>query len=1078
VPTSLVPRVRRVLLAAGLALLALPPAAPAQELADSLTFNAMRWRSIGPFRGGRSVAVAGATQRPLEYYMGTVGGGVWKTEDAGLTWRPATDAAFGGTIGALAVAPSNNDIVWAGGGETHIRGNTSHGDGLWKSLDAGRTWQYMGLKEARHIARIRIHPGNPDIVYVGVLGHAFGPNPERGVFKTTDGGRSWERILFRNDSTGISDLIMDPSNPDVLYAAFWHAYRTPWLLNSGGPGGGLMKTTDGGRTWTELTANPGLPKGLWGKVGIAVSPAKPSRVWAIIEADSGGVYRSDDAGRTWEYLNDDRNLRQRAWYYSKLYADPKDTNTVYVLNVAFHKSTDGGRTYRTMATPHSDNHDLWIAPDDPNRMVEANDGGANVSFNGGVSWTGQEYATAQMYHVSTTTHFPYWVCGAQQDNSTICLPSRESGGITMATAKYPGGGESGYVTSRPDRPDVFYAGSYGGLLTRKDVRTGLSRNITVWPDNPMGYSSEDIKVRFQWTFPIVTSPHDPATLYIGGSQLFRSRNEGQSFEPISPVLARADKRTMGPSGGPITKDQTGVETYATIFTVAESPVQKDLIWAGTDDGYVHITKDAGRTWTRVTPPAIGDFTRISMIDASAHEACAAYLAANRFQLDDFTPSLWKTSDCGVTWTRIDAGLPRDEFTRVLREDPVRRGLLYAGTERGVWVSHDDGSTWRSLQLNLPPVPVHDLVITEGDLVAGTHGRSFWILDDLTPLRAATPAARRAPVTLLKPRDTYLVNWSGGGDEGGRGGPSGANPPGGVVVHYLLREAGTPVTLEFLAPDGTLIKRYAPAPASAAPAEAPAGGRGGRGGAAAAGAPSTRQGHNTFVWDMRWPDASTFRGIIMWAANTRGPLAVPGTYTVRLIAGRDTLTQPFALKADPRAEVTQAELEEQFAFLMKIRDRVTEAHDAVKTSRWVTHELGDRQQRLSGAAARQLQQRGGQLTSALAAAEAEIYQVRNRSGQDPLNFPIKLNNKIAALNGIVSSAPARPTQQSYDVFNELSGKLQVELDRVQAALRQHLDAVNAILRANNLPPIEPKAEDPPAPAAPRGAAMDDVTTDDH
>ncbi len=1042
---------RRVL-AVALALV-LPAFLPAQATVDAAHYGAMQWRSIGPHRGGRSVAVAGATQRPLEYYMGTVGGGVWKTEDAGITWRAATDGYFGGTIGALEVSASNNDIVWAGGGETHIRGNTSHGDGVWKSVDAGRTWTSMGLRDTRHVARIRIHPTNPDVVYVGALGHVFGPNSERGVFKTTDGGRTWARILFRNDSTGISDLVMDPSNPDVLYAAFWHAYRTPWLLNSGGPGGGLMKTTDGGRTWTELTTNAGLPTGLWGKVGIAVSPAKPQRVWAIIEADSGGVYRSDDGGATWSWLNNDRSLRQRAWYYSKLYADPKDTNTVYVLNVAFHKSSDGGRTYRTMATPHADNHDMWIAPDDPNRMVEGNDGGANVSFNGGVSWTGQAYTTAQMYHVSTTRHFPYWVCGAQQDNTTICLPSRADGGITMATARYPGGGESGYVTSRPDDPDVFYAGSYGGLLTRKDVRTGLSRNITVWPDNPMGYSSEDITHRFQWTFPIVTSPHDPATLYVGGSQLFRSRNEGQSFETISPVLARADRRTMGPSGGPITRDQTGVETYATIFTVAESPVQRNLIWAGTDDGLVHLTRDGGGTWANVTPRGLGDFTRVSMIDASPFDACTAYLAANRYQLDDFAPSLWRTRDCGATWARIDAGIPRDEFTRVLRADPVRAGLLFAGTERGVWVSVDDGTTWQSLQLNLPPVPVHDLVIAEGDLVAGTHGRSFWILDDLTPLRQYRAEVATAHATLYRPRDTHLVSWPGGGSEGGRTGPSGANPPAGVAVHYVLKTAGTPVTLEFLAPDGAVIKRYENAGTTATS------GGGGAG-------PTTRAGHNTFAWDMRWPDAGTFRGIIMWAANTRGPLAVPGTYTVRLTAAGETLTQPFTLRADPRAQVTQAELEEQFAFLTRIRDRVTQAHDAVKTARWVKHELDDRRERISGSAAQQLAAHATQLAEALSAAEAEIYQVRNRSGQDPLNYPIKLNNKIAALNGIVASTPARPTQQSYDVFNELSARLQVELDRVQAALRQHLDAVNSILRSANLPPIDARAEDPPLPTPPR------------
>jgi photosystem II stability/assembly factor-like uncharacterized protein len=919
----------------------------------------------------------------------------------------------------------------------------------------------MGLRETRHIARVRIHPTNPDVVWVGALGHAFGPNPERGVFKTTDGGRTWRKVLFRNDSTGVSDLIVDPTNPDVLYAGLWHAYRTPWMLNSGGPGGGLFKSVDGGATWTELTARPGLPRGLWGKIGIAVSQAKPSRVWAIIEADSGGVFRSDDGGSTWERVNDDRNLRQRAWYYSKLYADPADTNVVYVLNVAFWKSTDGGRTFRSQPTPHSDNHDLWIAPDNPLRMVEANDGGANVSINGGRTWTSQAYATAQMYHASTTNHFPYRICGAQQDNSTICLPSRANGGITMMLADFPGGGESGYVVSRPDKPDVFFAGSYGGLLTRKDISTGLSRNITAWPSNPMGHSSEDIRYRFQWTFPIVISPHDPNVLYVGGSHLFRSTNEGESFTVISPPLARNDPRTMGPSGGPITRDQTGVETYGTIFSIAESPRTPGLIWIGTDDGFVQLTRDGGRTWTNVTPRGIGDFTRISMVEASRFDPAVAYVAANRYQQDDFSPSLWKTADYGRTWTKIVNGIPAEHFTRVLREDPERRGLLYAGTERGVVVSFDDGAHWQSLQLNLPPVPVHDLVIRDGDLVAATHGRSFWVIDDLSVLRQTSATTLAKAAHLFKPRDTWRVDWSGGGGGEGDTGPAGANPPGGVLVHYWLKAADTPVKLEFLAPNGTVIKTYesaAPASTPAAPA-GPMQGGGGRGGNAPA-RPPTRAGHNTFSWDMRYPDASTFRGMILWAGNVRGPLALPGTYTVRLTAGADVQTQTFRLLADPRSTATAADLAAQFDFLIRIRDRVTAANDAVKKSRWIAAELQDRQGRATGPGARELAALGRVLTDSLSAAEQEIYQVRNRSNQDPLNYPIRLNNKIAALNGVVASAPARPTQQSRDVFAELTALLDVELGRVQSAIDRDLARVNTLLRQLGLPIIEPKAEDPP------------------
>jgi photosystem II stability/assembly factor-like uncharacterized protein len=1073
---SLVPRS---LALSGVLLSLLPAALDAQGM-DSSAFRALRWRELGPARGGRSVAVGGSTARPLEYWMGTTGGGVWKTTDGGMNWQPSSDAAFGGTIGAIAVAESNPDIVYVGGGETHIRGNTSHGDGLWKTTDGGRTWTSMGLRETRHIARVRVHPTDPNIVYVGALGHAFGNNPERGVYKSTDGGVTWARILYRNDSTGISDLIMDPNDPNTLYAAFWHAYRRPWMLNSGGPGGGLMKTTDGGATWTELTANPGLPRGIWGKVGIAVSPANSRRVWAIIEADSGGVYRSDDAGATWQYLNRDRSLRQRAWYYSKIYADPKDTNVVYGLNVQFFRSTDGGRTFRQqIQVPHGDNHDLWIAPNDPDRMVQANDGGANVSFTGGRTWTDQEFATAQMYHVSVTNHFPYQVCGAQQDNSTLCGPSRKEGTITIADWQDAGGGESGYVTPHPTNPDIIYAGSYSGYLTRKDMRTGLERNINAWPMNPMGHSSEDIQYKFQWTFPIVVSQHDPSVLYVGGSQLFKSTNEGQSFQIISPRLARNDPRTLGPSGGPITKDQTGVETYGTIFTLAESPLSARVLWAGSDDGLVHITRDAGATWTNVTPPGIGDFARISIIDASRFSEGTAYLAANRFQLDDFTPSLWRTSDYGATWTKIVTGIAADEFTRVIREDPERRGLLYAGTERGVWVSFNDGAQWQRLQRNLPPVPVHDLVVKEGDLVAGTHGRSFWILDDLSSLRQMTPAIAAKPVHLFEPRDAYRIQWGGGGFGGGGGGGAaaasrpGQNPPSGVTVYYHLGAAGKAVTLEFLAPDGSVIKTYendgAPPPR---PAPGAAGGPGGPGGAPGGGPrPGNALGLNSFTWDLRYPDAVTFPGMIMWAGGTRGPVAPAGEYSVRLtVAGEAPQTQRFTLLNDPRSDATAADLLAQFEFLIQVRDKTSEANNAVRTIRNVRAQVEERV-----AAAPRLRRNAEALLRAMAAVEEQVYQVKNQSNQDPLNFPIRINNKIAALSGVAGSGPYRPTDQTIAVYNEVSAMLKVQTDRLERILREDLERFNRQVRAARLAPIVPSTDLPTPPPAP--IADDDMTMDD-
>jgi photosystem II stability/assembly factor-like uncharacterized protein len=1049
-----------------------PRPAPSQPAflasVDSTAIQGMRWREIGPYRGGRSVAVAGSTKRPLEYWMGTTGGGVYKTTDGGMSWQPVTDKYFGGTIGAIGVAESNPDVVYVGGGETEIRGNTAPGDGLWKTTDGGKTWtELTGFPDGRrnHFAKIRVHPANPDVVWAAALGRAFGKSPMRGVFKSTDGGKTWRQVLRRagNDSTGAIDLVLDPSNPDVQYASLWEAWRTPWSLTSGGPGSGLFKSTDGGETWTELTRNAGLPRGTIGKIGVTVSGAKSSRVWALIEAEGedGGVYRSDDAGATWTKLNTERKLRQRAWYYTRIYADPKDTNTVYVLNVGFFRSNDGGKTFPTqIRVPHGDNHDLWIAPDDPQRMVEGNDGGANVSFTGGRAWTGQQFATAQMYHVSVTNDWPYHVCGAQQDNSTFCAPSRAPGGIGFTLWYDAGGGESGYVTPHPTKKGVFFSGSYGGLLTRKERETGFTRNVTVWPDNPMGYSSEDIEHRFQWTFPIVFSPHDPSVLYAGGSELWRSTDEGASWTQVNATpLVRADKRTMGPSGGPITKDQTGVETYATIFTFAESPVTAGVLWTGSDDGLVHVSRDNGKTWTNVTPPELApgagkDFARMSILEPSPFDAGTAYVAANRFQQDDFEPYLYRTTDYGKTWTRIDAGIPREHFTRVIRADPVRKGLLYAGTERGVWVSFDDGAHWQSLQRNLPPVPVHDLVVKDGDLVAATHGRSFWILDDLSVLRQVT-ATTLAATTLYQPANPYRAVFGGGFGEG-RYGPSGQNPPQGAVFHYHLPKADLPVTLTVLDSAGLVIRTWSSAEAKRDSAAAPAGDddEGGppRGGGAGP-TPGTKVGHNTFTWNLRYPDATTFPGMILWAATTTGPLAPPGTYQVRLVAGTDTIVRRFRLQPDPRSTATPADYRAQFRAQLRIRDRFSEANDAVRGSRSVKDQLTKRVADVLPADSAEFAAIGARLAQKLSAAEGEIYQVRNRSNQDPLNFPIKLNNKIGALMGVVGTGDYPPTKQALQVFEELSGKLQVQLDAMQKALAEEVPKLDALLKKNGKAPLE-------------------------
>ncbi|HEX5505936.1 MAG TPA: glycosyl hydrolase, partial [Thermomicrobiales bacterium] len=687
---------------------------------DPALLRSLEWRLIGPFRGGRVVAVAGDPVHEQVFYFGSTGGGVWKTTDGGVYWRNVSDGYFErASVGAIAVAESDPNVIYVGMGETTIRGNVSHGDGVYKSTDAGKTWQHCGLAATRNIAKVRVHPRNPDLVYVAALGHVHGPNPERGVYRSRDGGKTWELVLFRSDKAGASDLALDPNNPRVLYAAFWEAYRGPHEMISGGEGSGLFRSTDGGDTWVEISRHKGLPKGVLGKIGVVASPARAGRVWAIVEAEDGAVFRSDDGGDTWQRLCEERALRGRAWYYHHIYADPQDPETLWVLNVPCMKSIDGGKTFFQVAVPHGDNHDLWIDPQNPRRIINGNDGGACVSFNGGETWsTLYNQPTAEFYHVTTDTRTPYWVYGAQQDNTTISLPSRSPlAAIGRAENVEVGGGESGYIAVKPDDPNIIFAGSYQGMLTRYDHRTGQRRNITVWPEGTMGHAAKDVKYRFQWTSPTILSPHDPNILYTGGNHVFRSTDEGASWAPIGPDLTRHDEAKLGPSGGPITRDNVGTEYYATVFALAESPAQAGVLWAGSDDGLIHVTRDNGQSWQNVTPPAdlLPEWALISIIEASPHDPAAAYVAANRYKHDDFRPYVLKTADYGATWTAINTSVPADDFARAIREDPARRGLLYAGTETGVYVSFDDGAHWQSLRLDLPVVPIHDLVVKEGDL---------------------------------------------------------------------------------------------------------------------------------------------------------------------------------------------------------------------------------------------------------------------------------------------------------------------------------------------------------------------------
>jgi photosystem II stability/assembly factor-like uncharacterized protein len=1020
--------------------------AGAQAAYDTTLYNALSWRMIGPYRGGRSVAAAGLVSDPMVYYFGGTGGGVWKTVDAGMTWLPISDETdMAGSIGAIAVAPSDPNVVYVGTGEACPRGNVSPGNGMYGSTDAGKTWRHIGLPEAGQVGAVVVHPRDEDLVYVAALGHIFGPNEERGVYRSRDGGATWELILHRDENTGAIDLIMDPTNPRILYAALWQVRRLPHGMESGGPGSGIFKSTDGGDTWTEITRNEGLPEGTIGRVGIAVSAANPDRVWAMVEADEGGVFRSDDAGETWSRLNSDRKLRQRAWYYTHIYADPANEETVYVLNVGFYKSADGGKTFDTrISVPHGDNHDLWIAPDDPNRMINANDGGANVSFNGGESWTRQDnQPTAQMYHVTTTMDFPYKVCGAQQDNSTMCIASRTSGfGITQQDWHRVAGGESGYIAVRPDDTNISYGGSYGGYLTRLDRSTGQNRSIALWPDNPMGWGADSLKYRFQWTFPIVLSPFDPDVMYVTSQHVHRTNDEGQTWETVSPDLTRNDKSRQGPSGGPITKDNTSVEYYGTVFALVPSAHDPNVIWAGSDDGLVHVTRDGGQTWDEITPRTrdLPEWALISIIEESSHRPGTAYVAATRYKQDDFRPYIFKTTDYGSSWRKIVEGIPETHFIRVVREDPEREGLLYAAGEFGVYVSFDAGAHWQSLQLDLPLTPIHDMVVKDNDLVIATHGRSFYILDDLTPLHELSDEVAPSAHHLFTPRDTYRMRGFGGRSFPGVA----ANPQNGVWVHFYLAEEPAEdqdVVLEFLEMGGEVIKRYSTkSEESGEELEAEA-------------------GMNRFVWNTRYPDATGFDGMIMWAGSTGGPRALPGEYQVRLTVGDWSDTHTFRLLPDPRVEVSQADLEEQFDFLIRIRDRVSEANQAVVRIRDIKAQLEGVTERAKGHAdADTIAAVSKDLMKRLGEVEAEIYQVKNRSNQDPLNYPIRMNNKIAALTGVVSSADAKPTDQSYAVYEALSAQLQVQLDLLDAIMANEIPAFNDFVRERNIPAVLLREDD--------------------
>ena len=1009
-------------------------------------YDGLQWRSIGPYRGGRSAAVTGVPGKPTLFYFGSTGGGVWRTKDGGSTWENISDGFFGGSIGAVAVSPSDNNVIYVGGGEKTVRGNVSYGYGVWKTLDGGKNWKQIGLKDSRHISRIRIHPENPDLVYAAVMGDLYKSSEERGIYRSVDGGNSWERVLFANADAGAVDLVMDPNNPRVLYASTWRIRRTPYSLESGGEGSALWKSTDGGTTWKELSANSGMPKGPLGIIGVTVSYANSNRVWALVEAKDGGVLRSDDGGENWTLINNDRSLRQRAWYYTRIYADTKDENVVYVMNVRYHKSTDGGKTFTPNVAPHGDHHDLWIAPEDPQRMIIGDDGGAQVSYDGGENWsTYYNQPTSQFYRVVTDKHFPYRIYGAQQDNSTVRILHRTDGGsITESDWEPTAGGESAHIAIDPDDQDVVYGGSYGGYLTRINHRTGEERAINVWPDNPMGYGAEGMKYRFQWNFPIFFSPHDNDKLYAASNHLHVSYDEGQSWELISPDLTRNDSAKLVSSGGPITKDNTGVEYYCTIFAVTESAYEKDLLWTGSDDGLFHMSKDAGKNWSNVTPSWMPEWMMFNSIDPDPFEKGACYVAGTRYKVGDYTPYLYHVTNYGQNWKLITNGIDPTHFTRVLRADPKRSGLLYAGTETGMYISFDKGTSWKPFQLNLPIVPITDLAIKQDNLIAATQGRSFWLIDDLSPLHQLNETVASSEMFLYKPLASYRMG--GGGRFGGRSSKTtGQNHPGGVMTYFYLKDKmadSVNVSLAFMESDGTLIKRFATDAKERRERL------------------KVKKGMNQFNWNMRYPDAKTFDGLIMWAGMTAGPVALPGKYQVKLTVGEESQVQEFEILKDPRSDTPMQGLQEQFSFLMQVRDKLSETSETIKDIRDIRSQLMRYTERFkSDSTRKELVESATDINKKMKEVEEALYQTKNKSRQDPLNYPIKLNNKLAHLGALTSRGNYPPTDQAKAFYKEVTEKINQHLKQWNKIKAEDLPKFNELFRKMEVDAIQLKTEPP-------------------
>ena len=1021
-------------------------------------YNSVKWRLVGPFRGGRAGTVSGVIDNNNLYYMGTAGGGVWKTEDAGNTWECISDGYFGGSIGSVSVSESDPNIIYVGEGEQTLRGNVSSGKGAWKSTDAGKSWSFIGLNNTEHISRIRIHPKNPDIVYFAALGNLWKPNKERGLYKSIDGGKSWKKILYVSDKAGVGDIVLDPNNPRIIYASTWEMKRNGYRMDSGGPDSKIFRSNDGGENWIDISNHKGLPEFPWGIIGITISPVNSNRIWIMIEADNGGLFRSDDAGETWEKVNSNRALRQRAWYYTRIYADTQNEDKIYVLNVSYGVSTDGGKTFKLKNAPHGDHHDLWIDPNNNSRMVVADDGGAQVSNDGGENWTTYfNQPTAQFYRVNTDNTFPYRIYGAQQDNSTIRISHRTSGGsITERDWESTAGGESAHLAPDPNNNDIVYGGTYKGYMMRRDHSINQTRSVNVWPDNPAGSGVEVMKYRFNWNFPVIFSPHDSKKLYAGSNFLHQTTNEGQSWEVISPDLTRGLPETMKSSGGLITQDNTGAEFYANIFVIQESMREKGVIWVGSDDGLIHISKDNGDSWINVTPPESisPKLNMINSIDVSPFKDGTAYVAATSYKFGDYTPYLYKTSNYGDTWELITNGIKSNYYTRVIRSDKVVEGLLYAGTEWGMFISFDDGKSWSSFQLNLPITSIRDLQVKENDLIAATHGRSFWMIDDLTPLHQLSQEIINKNFYLFKPDKSYRMHQSGGW---GRVNTKlvGENHPNGVIINYYIKnlKENDKVRIDILDSENKIIQSYSnknlddtenndskPVLSNSQDIDYALTGMNIK-------SLKVKSGGNRLIWDMRYPGFTSFDGMVLYSSPNVGPKAIPGNYKVKMYYNDDIVNQDFTIVKDPRISNTLDDYEEQFNFLIDVRNQVSRANQAIIDIREGRENLNFIKKQVNKND--QLLDLINEFDQKITVIENNIHMTKNRSRQDPLNYGIRINNRLAFLMADSQRGDYPPTDQSKGFFKEIKKELDTELINLNKLLLEYTETINRKIEENNI-----------------------------